>query len=386
MIIKNYNSSSKLLEDIQSLYKDDSYMNIFKYSSCLEEENSLIKENGWTPYHFVFQKKSELVCVIPAYIKTHSWWEYSFDHPFAKFAKNLNLDYYPKLQICFPFIPLEKDYIHHTYKNLEHKIILEALLEHTRKKFSSIHFTFPNNLDSDVLINLGFIKRSHIHFIWENNGYSCFDDFLKQFNSKGRNNIKRERRCIENNRLNVKTFVGKDIHANHLESLYNIIQAEFTKNDWGELPFKSDFLKKIQEEMPDNLLIVLAYEENEVIAGTLNFIEGQTIYGRFWGSIIEIKDLHFELCYYHLIEYSIKNRYSSINVGCTGFQKVARGFLPYKKSNFHWIKNNDLKEEAKKEAAIHNSSTQKTIEELINNAPFIKNLLKASVNSDKIMN
>lgn len=334
--------------DLRELYDQiscyASAFNPFHFSLLLEESGSITPDLGWSPHHFLIKFKDHSSLIIPAYSKSHSWGEFSFDHPWVDLAKEIGVGYYPKVQICFPFIPTQTDYF--SFQDEKANYIPNIIREITlmiREDFSSIHFTFPKNLHHEILENSGFIKTSHPQYIWKNNELTSFTDFLSRLGSKRRYMISKERHFFRQLQTKIYFLRGDEISFKDLDEMYNIFEEMYCRQGWGEQAFNLDFLYLLYSSMRENLLIGFAEKDNERVAATLNFINSNTIFGRFWGTKLHSKFLHFEICYYVLIEYAIEKKIQTIEVGSTGDHKEKRGFEKYYTDNYHWISNKKLK-------------------------------------------
>lgn len=315
----------------------------YEFLVALENSQSANTKTGWKPFHYIEKNiHNKIIAVCPLYIKDHSYGEYIFDHSWADAYHKYGLEYYPKLQSAIPFTPVtgERILIHKSVKNQLNKKneVIKNIIEKIQNlNISSIHFNFlpePNNLKKN---NEELLIRQGIQYHWKNNNYSSFDDFLNTLSSRKRKIIKKERKCLINNNLEVRKLTGKEIKGKHLDFFYACYQNTTSKK-WGSSYLTKNFFKEIIQTLSDKILLIIAYKDEDMIASAINFTSKTHLYGRLWGSAYNIPYLHFELCYYQAIDYAIEKKIKIVEAGAQGDHKLQRGYMPEKTWSLHWIK------------------------------------------------
>ena len=298
---------------------------------ALEQSRSVGGRSGWTPVHVLVEDSGgRLVAAAPTYLKSHSQGEYVFDHSWADAYQRAGGSYYPKLQIAVPFTPVTG-----------RRMLLaadapsgarEALIAGWRAlrkaaAASSIHVTFPDRGDAEALRRLGFLSRTGEQFHFINQGYRDFDDFLAALASRKRKAIKRERREALGDEITVDLLTGADIKPAHWDAFFAFYMDTGSRK-WGRPYLTRDFFDRIGATMASRVLLVMAKAEGRYVAGAINFIGDDALYGRNWGAIVERPFLHFEICYYQAIEFAIGRGLARVEAGAQGEHKLARGYRP----------------------------------------------------------
>jgi predicted N-acyltransferase len=323
----------------------------YEFFHALEKSYSAVNATGWQPFHYIQTNKKRIIAVCPLYMKSHSFGEYIFDHAWANAYHRNGLEYYPKLQSAVPFTPVtgERIIIHKSIKNkndIKNKVIKNIIKKAQSLNVSSLHFNFlkkPKHLSQS---NDDLLLRQGIQFHWKNSNYKSFNDFLENLSSRKRKIIKKERSCIKNNNLTVNFFNGAKIQKEHWDFFYKCY-VNTTEKKWGSTYLTREFFIEIGKNLSSKILLIIAYQEDQMIAAALNFLSSTHLYGRLWGSVKHIPYLHFEMCYYQAIEYAIKNKIKIVEAGAQGSHKLQRGYMPEKTWSLHWIKNNKFKEAIK---------------------------------------
>lgn len=313
------------------------------YLWSLEESGSAIPETGWYARHLVLQEPGEPpLAVVPAYLKTHSQGEYVFDHGWADAYERAGGDYYPKLQISIPFTPVTGRRL--LVADLQRRNKIEALLASAIQQVtaqyeaSSAHLTFLTEREWSALSDNEFLRRTDQQFHWQNDNYSTYDDFLAALSSSKRKALRKERRRALENGIEIEWLTGDKLTEEHWDIFYDFY-IDTSNRKWGRPYLTRKFFSLINERMPDRILLIMAKREGRYIAGALNFIGSETIYGRNWGCLEDHPFLHFELCYHQAIDWAIKNGYKSVEAGAQGAHKLARGYVPTTTHSAHWIPN-----------------------------------------------
>ncbi|KAG8650339.1 hypothetical protein MANES_07G028500v8 [Manihot esculenta] len=313
------------------------------FLSSLEESGCAVKETGWIPSHIVAKDESEnILGVVPLYLKSHSYGEFVFDHSWADAYYGFGSRYYPKFQCCVPFTPVTGPRILVRDTSIRDQIfdvLVSALKDMTVKsKVSSLHITFPSETEWQKLKEKGFLQRIGMQYHWKNRNYKSFDDFLMDMKQSKRKNIRQERKKISVQNLTMKRLRGYEIKAHHWDSFYNFYRNT-TDNKWGSPYLTKDFFHIMGSKMGDQVLLVIAEEGDELVAGALNIIGGDTLFGRLWGCHPRAyyPSLHFEACYYQAIEAAIELNLSTVEAGAQGEHKIQRGYLPVTTYSCHYL-------------------------------------------------
>jgi len=310
------------------------------------EQHDCLKQWGWYPQHCLLYDNEILIGACPAYIKDNSYGEFVFDWAWADAYQRNGLDYYPKLVTAIPFTPAQGPRLlaRHNHKDENgisvdsetiKKGLINALIAYAEKNsLSSAHLLFCENDDIKILTEAGLMLRFDYQFHWSNNNYKSFDDFLAQLNSKRRKNIKRERRKVAEDNIQIKIVHGLQLNDEQWQHLYAFYRVTFMKKS-GAATLTLNFFKAVA----DKLLAVFAYHENRTVAAAICFKGKDKLYGRHWGCSDNYDSLHFEVCYYTGIDYCIENKLQAFEPGAQGEHKIWRGFLPTKTQSAHWIAN-----------------------------------------------
>jgi len=311
------------------------------FLEALETSGSATAETGWLPQHILVEDESgHLLGAAPLYLKSHSYGEYVFDHGWAHALENAGGKYYPKLQAAVPFTPVTGPRLlcrPGTGKEVTATLIA-ALLEVARAhKVSSLHVTFPTGEEWEQLAAAGFLQRSGQQFHWENQGYQTFDDFLEALNSRKRKQIRRERRDALATGLEIETLTGGDLETRHWDAFYRFYMA-MTERKWGGGYLTREFFELLHQRLADRVVLVLARQGKRYVAGALNLMGSDTLYGRNWGVIGDFPFLHFEVCYYRALDFAIARGLKRVEAGAQGEHKIQRGYLPVPTYSAHWIR------------------------------------------------
>jgi uncharacterized protein len=313
----------------------------YAFLSALEDSGCVGPGTGWSPAHILVEDADErLMATAPCYLKTHSMGEYVFDHAWADAYTRAGGRYYPKLQLSIPFTPvtgprlLVRPDADAEYAQGALVAGLRALRQQTGA--SSIHATFLPKAQFEALTEQGFLGRIDQQFHWFNEGYASFDGFLDSLASRKRKAIRRERREALEPGITVERLTGSAITEAHWDAFHAFYEDTGARK-WGRPYLNRRFFSLIGERMADRVLLVMARREGRYIAGAINFIGRETLYGRNWGCIEDHPFLHFELCYYQAIEYAIEVGLKRVEAGAQGEHKLARGYRPVTTYSAHDI-------------------------------------------------
>jgi predicted N-acyltransferase len=310
------------------------------FLSALEDSGSVGAGTGWTPAPILVEDEaSHLVAAAPAYFKTHSQGEYVFDHGWADAWERAGGQYYPKLQIAVPFTPVPGRRL---LGERPHSLLTAVEAVTVQNDLSSAHLTFIDEAGASEAELRGWLIRHGVQYHWFNRGYGYFDDFLVALSSRKRKTIRKERAAAVEG-LEIRVLRGSDIGQAEWDAMWAFYQDTGSRK-WGRPYLTRAFFDLIGERMGDRLLLFLACRDGLPIAGALNFVGPDALYGRYWGTIDEVPYLHFELCYYQAIEWAIEHGLSSVQAGAQGEHKVARGYEPVITRSAHFLPNRSFRD------------------------------------------
>lgn len=311
------------------------------FLSSLEESRSVCREEGWLPQHLVVRGwDGRIAGAVPLYLKGHSQGEYIFDYSWANAYERAGGSYYPKLLSAIPFTPVTgpRLMVADGADAAEMRsTLIAALLEVTRQHgVSSLHINFCGEADAAAMEDAGFLIRHGHQYHWRNEGYASFDDFLETLSSRKRKNIRKERRKVEEAGLTIRRLTGDDLKPHHWDAFYLFYQDTYDRK-WGHPYLTRRFFDLLQERMRDRTLLIMAYQGDEPVAGALNLIGRNALYGRNWGSDGRYPFLHFEACYYQAIDFAIERGLKTVEAGTQGEHKIQRGYRPVRTLSAHHL-------------------------------------------------
>lgn len=302
----------------------------WRFLDALERSGSVGGRSGWSPAHVVLEDSAGAIAgVAPTYVKRHSQGEFVFDHAFADAYQRAGGEYYPKLQVAAPFTPATGPRLlaAAAYGKPAKAALASALLAvMARLEVSSVHVTFCTEEEQALLAERGFLPRVDRQFHWTNEGYATYDDFLGALASRKRKQLKRERREAAEGVV-IRRLTGADLTEAHWDAFF-AFYMDTGERKWGRPYLNRRFFSMVGEAMPEKILLVLAEIAGRPIAGALNFIGGDALYGRYWGAVEERPFLHFELCYHQAIDAAIELGLGRVEAGAQGEHKLARGYRP----------------------------------------------------------
>jgi hypothetical protein len=320
-----------------------------------------------------------LLGAAPCYVKSHSRGEYVFDQGWAEAFEGAGGDYYPKLQVAVPFTPVTGPRLLARPGPLADQIrsaLGDALAEiTTASELSSAHVTFLTKAEWDLLGKRGFLQRTDQQFHWKNAGYGCFDDFLAALSSRKRKTIRRERNEALSPGIEVAWLTGSDLTEAVWDDFFAFYMDTGSRK-WGRPYLTREFFSIIGQTMRERILLVIAKRAGRAIAGAINFIGADALYGRNWGAVEHHPFLHFELCYYQAIDYAIAHKLKCVEAGAQGEHKLARGYLPQTTYSAHFIANAGLRRAVAEYLARECAYVQAAGAELAAAAPFRKDLVE----------
>jgi len=312
-----------------------------EFLSALENSRSVCAETGWQPCHLTLSRKDRLVAVMPLYLKFHSYGEYVFDWAWADAWYRQGLAYYPKLLTAIPFTPATGPRIC-VAPGHERSRVLAAVLAAIRqfadeRELSSWHLLFPEEGDARALREQGLSLRTASQFHWYNRDYEDFDRFLARFNSRKRKTLRRERRRVGEQGIELRRLEGDELGEADWDAFHRFYQLTYAKRSGHGGYLKRDFFMEIGRTLARHCMMVVARCDGRPVAGSLCFHSGDTLYGRYWGCERELDCLHFEACYYQGIEYCIERGLARFDPGAQGEHKIQRGFEPTRTRSCHWV-------------------------------------------------
>src|SRR6202040_586312 len=351
------------------------------FLSALEESGSVGERSGWQVQHLIVKAADgALLAAAPCYVKSHSRGEYVFDRGWAEAYERAGGDYYPKLQVAAPFTPatgrrlLVKPGPH---ADIARQTLAAGLIELCRlDEASGVHVTFATEAECAFLGERGFLRRTDQQFHWANSGYATFDDFLAALSARKRKTIKRERRDAVAADVTVHWLTGSDLTESVWDHFFEFYM-ETGSRKWGRPYLTRAFYSLVGQKMADRILLVMAKRNGRWIAGAINFIGSDTLFGRHWGAIEYHPFLHFELCYYQAIEYAIAHKLACVEAGAQGEHKISRGYLPKVTYSAHHIADPGLRRAIDDFLQRERAYVAAAGEELAQIAPFRKEKVRA---------
>ncbi|WNJ98328.1 GNAT family N-acetyltransferase [Thalassospiraceae bacterium LMO-JJ14] len=312
---------------------------------ALEESGSATDETGWIPRHLVIEAPDgRIEACAPLYLKTHSYGEYIFDWAWADAYERAGGRYYPKMQCAVPFTPVPGPRLlvapdaDAALRNELQKLLLAGLIRVADQlKVSSAHITFCEKELWELGKEARYLHRLGQQFHWHNDGYSDFDDFLGALSSRKRKTIRKERQKVADLGLDIRTLAGSDLEERHWDAFFDFYMST-TDKKWGQSYLHREFFSMLGERMADAVVMVMAFDGTRPVAGALNLLGHDCLYGRNWGSLQSHKFLHFECCYYRAIDYAIEHGLDRVEAGAQGPHKVQRGYLPSPIYSLHYIR------------------------------------------------
>jgi hypothetical protein len=313
------------------------------FLATLEESGSATARAGWQPVPLSIDGgDGRPAAVLPAYVKSHSQGEYVFDHGWADAYERVGGDYYPKLQIAVPFTPVPGRRLLTTDDALAPELIGAAEAMVVRNGLSSAHATFIAPDEVERFERAGWLIRIDRQFHWFNHGYSSFEDFLGSLASRKRKAIRKERAAALEG-LEVRLLRGGEIAEEHWDAFWAFYQDTGSRK-WGRPYLTRAFFSMLGERMAEKVLLVLALRDGQPVAGALNLIGKDALYGRYWGTLIDAPGLHFELCYYQAIDFAIAHGLARVEAGAQGEHKLGRGYRPVPTFSAHFIDDERLRD------------------------------------------
>ena len=346
-----------------------------RFFNALEKSGSACEKTGWKPFHVSIERDNEVIGIVPMYAKGHSQGEYVFDYAWADAWHRAGGEYYPKLQVSVPFTPASGPRILCDRESKEDLSAIFSTLKQICQKtgVSSLHITFMERNQWDIADQNEFVCRMDQQFHWQNAAYSSFDDFLGDLASKKRKNLRRERKEAITNDIEIEQITGASLSEEHWDAFFTFY-LDTGQRKWGTPYLTRSFFSEIQRTMAEDTLLIMAKRNGRYIAGALNFIGENTLFGRNWGCIEDHRFLHFELCYYQAIDFAIAKGLKTVEAGAQGSHKVARGYLPCATYSAHWIENDSFRDAISKFVDEEKTYVERDIDYIEQHSPFSSNV------------
>lgn len=372
-------TTSDTLADIKShdwnrLIGNDNPFARHEFLFAMEKHEAVGEKYGWIPQYLLAYDNHKLVGAVPMYLKYNSYGEFVFDWAWADAYERNGLAYYPKLVVSIPYTPATGNrlFIHPGYdENLIATELINASINHAEKiGVSSLHWLFPDAHDIQFFKNHPqFMLRLGCQFHWHNQNYSSFDNYLDSFRASKRKKIRRERKHVQEQDIQLSVLSGNQVTEEQWEKYYYFYASTFAKKS-GIPTFSKQFFQEIGETMPENIVLVMADYNNQYVAGAFNVRGEQSLYGRHWGCLADFHSLHFEACYYQGLEYAIEHGLQRFEPGAQGEHKISRGFLPTETWSAHWIADDKFREAIANFLEHETEGMKQYIEELKQHSPF----------------
>ncbi|MGR3572739.1 GNAT family N-acetyltransferase [Brevirhabdus sp.] len=343
-----------------------------RFLMALERSGSVGPGTGWQPQYLLARVAGQIIACAPLYAKSHSQGEYIFDHNWAHAYERAGGRYYPKLQMAVPFTPAtgRRLLTLPEFRQIGEAALLQGALQIARDNhLSSLHITFCTEAEAERGAQMGLMPRSSQQFHWFNEGYADFDAFLATLSSRKRKNIRKERAAAAGFGGQIVALGGDEILPEHWDAFWNFYQNTGARK-WGTPYLTRAFFDEAQRSLRDDMLLVLALVEDRPVAGALNFIGRDVLYGRYWGCTDDFPFLHFELCYYRAIDYAIAHGLSRVEAGAQGSHKLARGYMPVETHSLHWVADEGFARAIAQYLEAERAAVDEEIEVLTSFGPF----------------
>ena len=346
----------------------------WRFLRALEVSGSVGAGTGWSPRYLTAEMDEQVIAVAPLYAKGHSQGEYVFDHNWAHAYERAGGRYYPKLQMAVPFTPATGRRLL-TRPGLEQvgqsALVQGAVQLAAENQISSLHITFCTEEEAEAGEQMGLMRRVSDQFHWVNADYADFDGFLAALSSRKRKNIRKERETANGFGGSIIELTGDQIEPEHWDAFWQFYQDTGSRK-WGTPYLTRDFFEQAQMHLRDDILLVLAIRDGRYVAGALNFIGREVLFGRYWGCVEDHPCLHFELCYYRAIDYAIRHGLQRVEAGAQGQHKLARGYLPVHCHSLHWIGDPGFREAVANYLDAERAAVSEDIEVMTSYGPFRK--------------
>ncbi|MEQ9640818.1 MAG: GNAT family N-acetyltransferase [Alphaproteobacteria bacterium] len=346
------------------------------FLSALEDSGCVRPETGWGPYHLLMEDEDgHAVGAVPMYLKGHSQGEYIFDHGWANALERAGGRYYPKLLVAVPFVPASGPRLlvrpGPNETEIREHLITGSIEAAKQLGTSTLHFNFVTEPEWQRLGARGLLQRTGEQFHWYNRDYESFDGFLDDLSSRKRKTIRKERRAAMESDIEIEVYQGDTLREEHWDAFYRFYMDTGSRK-WGRPYLNRQFFSLVSERMGERIALIMCRRNGAWIAGALNFVGSDCIYGRHWGCVEDHRFLHFEACYYRAIDYAIEHKLARVEAGAQGPHKLARGYLPTHIYSAHWIENPSFRRAVEDYLEHERAEVDREIEYLEDYAPFRK--------------
>lgn len=344
----------------------------YRFLKALEDSRSVGVGTGWQPYYIRAELDGQDIAFAPLFLKSHSQGEYIFDHNWAHAYERAGGRYYPKLQIAVPFTPVtgRRFLTRPGFDDLGRAALVQGAIQVAENnRLSSLHATFCNETESKAGDSLGLMTRRTQQYHWVNREYQSFDDFLADLSSRKRKSIRKERRTAQDFGGQITQFTGDQIKPHHWDAMWRFYQDTGARK-WGTPYLTRAFFDHVHTDLRDDVLLVFAERDGVPVAGAMNLIGRSALYGRYWGCSEHHPCLHFELCYYQAMDFSIAHGLQRIEAGAQGEHKLARGYMPAPTHSLHWMADPGFSEAVGHYLEAERAAVEEDIEILTSYGPF----------------
>ncbi|WP_316365356.1 GNAT family N-acetyltransferase [Candidatus Thiodiazotropha sp. CDECU1] len=350
----------------------------YAFHAALEHHDCVGSKFGWTPCHLVIRQDARMVGLSPLYIKSNSYGEFVFDHAWADAYQRSGRRYYPKLVSAIPYTPAYGERLL-VDPNADvigiRKLMISATREMAKESgLSSMHWLFTTEEEGAVLKSMGMLERLGVQFHWRNQGYESFDHFLAQLTAKRRKNIRQERRKVADTGIRFRVLHGNEVSDDEWQLFADFYTKTFEER-YSLATLNAGFFREVGRTMGEQVVLILAYEDQACIAGALLYRSQSVLYGRHWGASRHHDSLHFETCYYQGIEYAIRHKLQRFEPGAQGEHKIWRGFLPARTRSYHWIGDPEFSFAIQEFLSRETPAIKNYQQNLLSSSPFRENSL-----------
>jgi hypothetical protein len=347
-----------------------------RFLKALEDSGSVGPGTGWQAQYLTAEQDGTVIACAPLYAKSHSQGEYVFDHGWADAYSRAGGRYYPKLQMAVPFTPVtgRRFLTRPGFHDVGRTALVQGAVQIAEQNgLSSLHATFCTDAEAEAGEALGLMRRRGQQFHWLDEGYGDFDGFLAALSARKRKNIRKERRTAQAFGGDIVQLTGDDIRPEHWDAVWQFYQDTGARK-WGTPYLTRAFFEIAHDTLRDDILLILATEGAQPVAGAVNLIGASALYGRYWGCMRDHPCLHFELCYYQAIDYALAHGLARVEAGAQGEHKLARGYLPVATHSLHWIRDPGFADAVAQYLRAEGAAVEQDIEILTSYGPFRKTL------------
>ena len=353
----------------------------YEFLSALENNHCVDPQFGWHPYHLLLKDDNDkLIAAAPSYLKTNSYGEFVFDFSWADAYERSGAEYYPKLICAAPFTPatgprllVNKD---HDYETCTSALLSAAIAVTDQQNMSSMHWLFPSTDEALLMDKHNYLRRMGCQYIWVNDNYKDFEDFLARCSSKKRKNMRRERKRVAEQDISLSVHHGNELEKKDWRNVISFYLDTFNRK-WGTPTLNVEFFCEVGRTMGEDIIVVFAEHNGKRVACSVMFKGGDTLFGRYWGCHEDFHSLHFEACYYQGIDYCIANKLKRFEPGAQGEHKISRGFVPTPTWSAHYIRDEGFRSAVAQFLKQETPLMQKRCDELHSLLPFRSEETKA---------